>query len=58
MEIYNEQIADLLSGEASQKSLVVREDQYGNICVAELKEEFVTDANDVRLYITSSYLFH
>ncbi|KAF2363033.1 Kinesin motor domain [Trinorchestia longiramus] len=46
MEIYNEQIADLLLGRSNipgNKGLAVREDTSGNIYVVDLKEECVTD---------------
>lgn len=45
MEIYNENIADLLVGRSNipgNKGLNVREDGSGNIYVADLKEEVVT----------------
>lgn len=42
MEIYNENITDLLASRESRgKSLSVREDISGNVYVADLKEECV-----------------
>lgn len=50
MEIYNENISDLLigrSGISGNKGLNVREDASGTIYVAELTEECVTDEGEV-----------
>ena len=54
MEIYNENIADLLAGRSNipgNKGLSVREDQSGVTFVADLKEEYVTDGSGVSLLV-------
>lgn len=60
MEIYNEQIADLLVGRSSipgNKGLAVREDTSGNIHVVDLKEECVTDESKVYA-LPNTYVLH
>lgn len=50
MEIYNENISDLLAGRDSKnKSLPIREDQSGSVYVADLKEECANCEEKVRL---------
>ena len=40
MEIYNENISDLLGRETKGRSLSIREDPSGAVYVADLKEEY------------------
>ncbi len=43
VEIYNEDIKDLLHPDTSSKSISIREDAHGDIVLAGVKEEVVTN---------------
>lgn len=64
MEIYNENISDLLAGrDPKNRSLTIREDQSGAVYVGDLKEECANCEKNVSvsvmvvLYVAASLFF-
>ena len=51
VEIYNEEIKDLLHPDIPSKSISIREDASGNIVVAGVKEEVVTNFESMIRYL-------
>jgi hypothetical protein len=50
VEIYNEEIKDLLHPDTPSKSISIREDANGDIILAGVKEEVVTDYDCMTRY--------
>jgi len=54
VEIYNEDIKDLLHPDTPSKSITIREDAKGDIVLAGVKEEVVTNFESMIRYV---YIF-